>query len=72
LLSAAPTARLIPVVRPGVPLEFYDAVAQALKLRQSYILPELKPFDMIGPDTNAELVDPVALADAVCAMADSG
>jgi hypothetical protein len=72
LLSACPTARLIPVTRPGVALEFYDAVAQARGLRQSYVIPEFKPFEFLGSDTIAELEDPLALADAVCAVAGVG
>lgn len=69
LLSASPRAMLILITRPWVPMEYFDAIAQARNLRQVYITPELKPFDLPNQQLVVEAVDPKALADAVCAAA---
>ena len=61
---------LIMVTRPWVPMEYFDAIAQARGLRQVYITPELKPFDLANQQLAVEAVDPVGLADAVCAAAE--
>jgi capsular polysaccharide biosynthesis protein len=66
LLCAEPRAMLIMITRPWVPMEYFDAIAAARDLRQVYITPSLKPFDLINQQLVVEAVDPMALADAVC------
>ena len=70
LLCAAPRAALVLVHRPGVEHTYYDAVARARGLRQSYVAPDLKPAGAFHPWAQFELADPDGLADAVCAAAD--
>ncbi len=69
LLGAAPRAGLVLVHRPGIEHMFYDAVARARGLRQTYVVPALVPGSTFHPWARFTLADPVALADAVTAAA---
>ncbi len=58
LMCAAPRAALVLVHRPGVEHTYYDAVARARGLRQSYVAPDLKPAGAFHPWAHFDLADP--------------
>ena len=70
VLSANPRAKLILVCRPGLPHDYYNAIARARGLRQYYVVPDLRPHTAFGPGATFELANPQCLADQVCALAD--
>ncbi len=70
VLSANPRAKLILVCRPGLPHDYYNAVARARGLRQYYVVPDLRPHTAFGPGATFDLANPQRLADQVCALAD--
>lgn len=69
LLSTSPRARLLLVERPGIGKPFYNAVARARNLQQSFITPALRPYSNVTAWTSFTLVDPLSLADEICAQA---
>ena len=70
LLSATVRARLILVTRPGLEHSFFDAVARARDLRQSYVVPDLKPHEPGRVPPLFAFADPGRLANEICAMTD--
>ncbi len=70
LLCAEPSAHLIPVVyRPGAALQFYDVIADARGLRQSFIVPDILPASDTAQGGVAEVRDVTALVEAICQTA---